>query len=446
MKGGSIIMNKNIFKINHRLYLLLIFCLLAFLYTPQLLLGQDVLDRIAAIVDKDIILESEVTQGAYLLAMQMGFDPTKNPKKFEEMKKATLENLIIQKILLVKAEEDTVEVEDRQIESMLEQQMQNIIQQLGSQEKVEEYFGSPVSKIRRNYREEIEKNLRAQSVQEAKLATVRVSRREVEEFFRTQKDSMPNLNETVDISHILVEVKAGEEARRAAMEKIKGIRAQIEAGDDFAELAKQQSDDPGSAINGGDLGFMSRGDFVREFEEVAFSLQPSELSDVVETQFGFHIIQMLDRRGEKIKLRHILITLETTTEDEMAVVNKIKNIHNQLLQGADFEELVQKYSDDKSTVNEKGHLGTFELSQLKETSKEFVFAIEGVQADEISDPVHTQYGYHIISVNSRNEERPFDLKKDWDRIEMVALEQKRQREFKKWIDELKQDVYVEIKS
>lgn len=407
--------------------------------------SQDVLDRISAIVDKDIILESEVTQGAYLLAMQMGFDPTKNPKKFEEIKKVTLENLIIQKILLVKAEEDTVEVEERQVEGMLEQQMQSIIQQLGNQEKVEEYFGSTLSKIRRSYREEIEKNLRARTVQETKLANERVSRREVEEFYNTQKDSLPNLNETVDISHILIEVKAGEEAKRAALEKIKGIRARIEAGEDFAKLAKELSEDPGSAQNGGDLGFMSRGDFVREFEEVAFTLQPNELSDVVETQFGFHIIQMIDRRGEKIRVRHILITLETIKEDEVAAVEKIKDIHNQLTNGADFEELVQKYSNDKSTINEKGHLGTFEIDQLRGTAKEFVYAIKDVGPGEISEPVHTQYGYHVIRLNSRQEARPFDLKTDWDRIEMVALEQKRQREFKKWINELKREIYIEVK-
>jgi peptidyl-prolyl cis-trans isomerase SurA len=378
--------------------------------------------------------------------MQMGFDPTKNPQKFEEMKQITIENLIVQKILLLKAEEDTVEVEDHQIESMLEQQMQGIIQQLGSPEKVEEYFGTTLSKIRRNYREEIEKNLKARAVQETRLLNERVSRREVEEFYNTNKDSLPNVKETVELSHILIEVKPGEEAKRKSLEKIKGIRARIEAGEDFPELAKELSEDPGSAQNGGDLGFMSRGNFVREFEEVAFSLQPDELSDIVETQFGFHIIQMIDRRGEKIRVRHILVTLETSEEDELLAVEKIKDIHTQLMNGADFEELVLKYSEDKSTINEKGHLGTYELDQLRQTAKEFVYAIKDVNPGEISEPVHTQYGYHVLRVNSRQAERPLDLKTDWDRIEMMALEQKRQREFQKWIAELKQDVYIEIKS
>jgi len=435
----------NVLKVKIYFTLWIMICVLYIFSLPFDTMGQDVLDRITAIVDKDIILESEVTQGAYLLAMQTGFDPTKNPNRFEEMKKVTLENLIVQKILLFKAEEDTVEVEDRQVETMLEQQMQNIIQQLGSQEKVEEYFGSTLSKIRRNYRGEIEKNLRARAVQDAKLASTQVSRREVEVFFETRKDSLPNLAETVDISHILIEVEPGEEAKRAALKKIKEIRSRIEAGEDFVEIAKELSEDPSSAQNGGDLGLMSRGNFVREFEEVAFSLQPNELSDVVETQFGFHIIQMIDRRGEKIRVRHILVTLETTKDDELVAVEKIKDIHRQLLDGADFEELVQKYSDDKSTVDEKGHLGTYEIDQLRQTAKEFVYAITDVTSGEFSEPVHTQYGYHVIRVNSRTEERPLDLMGDWERIEMMALEYKRQREFQKWIEELKQDIYIEVK-
>jgi len=430
--------------ITRHIFLAIIYCFF-YLINSGSLFGQDVLDRIVAIVDKDIILESEVTQGAYLLSMQLGVDPAKNPKEFERLKKLTLQNLITQKLLILKAEEDTIEVEERQVDGMLEQQMQNILQNLGSKEKVEEYFGSPLSKIRRSYREEIEKNMRANMVRETMLASEKVSKREVEEFYKTHKDSLPELKETVDISHILVAVKPGEEAKRAALEKIKTIRDRIEAGEDFAELAKQFSEDPGSAKNGGDLGFMSRGNFVREFEEVAFALQPNELSDIVETQFGFHIIQMIDRRGEKIRVRHILITLKTTKEDELAAVEKIKSIHEQLVNGAIFEEMVKKYSEDESTVNDKGHLGTFEIDQLRQTAKEFVYAIRGVKPGEYSDPVHTQYGYHIIRVNSRSPGRPLSLDTDWERMELMALESKRQKEFKQWLERYRKEFYIEIK-
>ena len=411
----------------------------------QRLFAQEVLDRIVAIVDKDIILESEVTQGAYLLAVQMGFDPSQNEKRFDDLKKLTLKNLIIQKVLLVKAEEDTVKIEDRQIDAMLEQQMQGIIQQLGNPEKVEEYFGSTMSKIRRNYRDEIEKNMKARTVRETKLADVKVSRREVEDFFNSKKDSLPRLKETVDLSHILIEIKPGEEAEKAAIEKLKNIRNRIINGEDFAQLAKEFSEDPGSNQNGGDLGYMARGNFVREFEEVAFTLNPDEISDVVKTQFGYHIIQMMDRRGEKIRVRHILIRPETTKEDELVAVEKIKDIHQQLEDGANFEDLVTKYSDDESTIEQKGHLGTFEIDQLKDTAKEFVYAIKNVKAGGITEPVHTQYGYHILRVNSREGERELSLATDWEKIEMLTLEHKQQLEFQKWIDELEKDLYIEIK-
>jgi len=407
--------------------------------------AQTVLDRIVAIVDDDIILESEVAQGIYLLAMQMGIDPVKQPKETEKLRKATIENLINQKVLLIQAEKDTVKADEKQVDAYLQQQMQSVIQQLGGEDKVEEYFGMTLSRVRRTYREQIEENLRIAAVREKKLATVNVTRREVEQFFATHKDSIGQLKETVDISHILIEPKPGEKARKEALAKIKSIRERILNGEDFAELAKKYSDDPGSASRGGDLGFMSRGDFVREFEEAAFKLKPGEVSDIVRTEFGYHIIKLEERRGEKIHARHILVSVKPTKEDEIAAAQKIKEIYKELKNGADFNELVKKYSDDKSTKDENGHLGTFEIDQLRETAKEFIFALSGIKPGEYSDPVKTKYGFHILRLNRRESPRQLSLEKDWDRIQQMALNYKKQKEFQKYLQELKKDIYIEIK-
>ncbi len=409
------------------------------------LYGQNVLDRIVAIVDKDIILESEVAQGAYLLAMQMGIDLVKQPKEAAKLREATIENLINQKVLLLQAEKDTINADEKQVDAYLQQQMQSIIQQLGGEDKVEEYFGMTLSRVRRTYREQIEQNLRIAAVRDKKLATISVTRREVEEFFATHKDSIGKIKETVDISHILIEPKPGEEAKKAALAKIKALRERVLNGEDFATLAKQYSDDPGSAARGGDLGFMSRGEFVKEFEETAFNLKPGEVSDIVQTEFGYHIIKLEERRGEKIRARHILVAVKPSKEDEIRAAQKIKEIYNELKNGADFYELVKKYSDDKSTRDDKGHLGTFEVDQLRETAKEFIFALNGVQPGSYSEPVRTKYGFHILKLNRREEPRELSLDKDWDRIEKMALEYKRQKEFQKYINELKKNVYIEIK-
>jgi len=418
---------------------LIIFCTL----TPAV--SQQILDRIVAVVDDDAILESEIVQDAYLRAMQLRIDPIKQQEEFQKLKESSLESLINQKVLLIQADKDTVKAEQRNVDSYLEQQMQSVLQQVGGEEKLEEQMGSSITKIRRTYREQIEKNLRIQMVQNAKMANIKVSRREVEAFFKDKKDSVGTIQESVDISHILIQPKAGEEARKLALEKIKSIRERIVKGEDFAQLARDNSEDPGSAARGGDLGFMSRGDFVREFEETAFNLQPGELSDVVETQFGFHIIRLAERRGEKIHAQHILIIPKPSHADEVAAADKIKSIYNELKGGADFLAMVDKYSMDQSTKNRQGHLGIFEIDQLRETAKEFVYALKDVQVGGYSEPVHTQYGFHILRLNAREEPRELSLDKDWTRIEKMALDYKTQREFKKWLDQLKENVYIEIK-
>lgn len=407
--------------------------------------SQQVLDRIVAIVDDGVILESEIVQGAYLMAMQMQIDVSKNPKEFEALKRSTLNNLVTQKLLLIQAEKDTIKAEDRQVDAYLQQQMQGIIQQLGSEQKVEEYFGSSLTKIRRNYREEIEKNLRANQVRKLKLDVIKIGRREAEDFFKAHRDSIGRIQETVDISHILVTPKAGVAAKKAAREKIGELLQRVQKGDDFAELAKEFSQDPGSGTAGGDLGFMARGELERPFEEAAFALPPGQVSDIVETRYGFHIIKLEERRGEKIRVRHILIAPKATREDEVAAADTIKSVNKRLKEGVPFEDLVRLYSEDASTSQLKGHLGTFEIDQLKERAKEFVYAIKDVKENGYSEPVRTQYGFHILRVNRREPARELSMDKDLERIQRMALEFKKQKTFESWIVDIKENVFVEIK-
>jgi peptidyl-prolyl cis-trans isomerase SurA len=274
---------------------------------------------------------------------------------------------------------------------------------------------------------------------------VKVSRREVEQFFAAHKDSLPGVKEAVEISHILVEVRPGEEARQAALRRMEEVKRRLAAGEDFAEVARQMSDDPGSAQRGGDLGFMQRGDFVREFEEVAFSLEPGKRSDVVETQYGFHLIELLERRGEKVRVRHILIALGITKEDEKAAAERVKDLYRRLQEGEDFAALAKEQSDDEMTAPGGGHLGWFEIDQLRETAPEFVTALRGIQPGQITEPFRTKYGFHILKVLNRREPRQLTLENDWDVIEQMALNEKKQREFEKWVAELRAEMFVEVK-
>jgi len=413
------------------------------LFLGRPVLAQEILDGIVAVVDDKIILYSELNQFAYQMAIQMGIDPRKDTEKFNELRKTALSNLVDQKVLLTKAEEDSVVIDDRQVDQVLEDRLTTITQQLGSEEKVEEYFGQPMRKIRRTLRKDISEALLVRTLQQQKFREIKVSRREVEEFYKTMKDSLPTVKASVELSHILFNIQPSQESIKAARAKIESILKRIRDGEDFAELAKQYSEDPGSRKRGGELGFIERGDFVREFEEAAFALQPGEISDIVQTQFGFHIIQLIDRRGEKINARHILIRVAMSDEDEIRTRDALQKLRDEIVAGKiTFEEAAKKYSSDLTTNEDGGSLGWFEIDQLQ--VKEFRQVAASLEPGEISQPIKTQFGYHLVRLDDRREPRKLDLANDWQQLEEIVLARKSEREFRNWLESLKKDLYIRI--
>ncbi len=414
-------------------------------FSVNYVLAQQVLDKVMAVVENEVILQSELTQYALNIAFQYRIDPRREPEKFQQLQNETLQNLINQKILLAKAEEDSIEVEERQVDTVLEEQINRMIQQVGSEQKLEEQLGMSINKLKRNFRDDVRKNLKVEKLQQTKFSQIKITRREVEEFYNSSKDSLPELKETVDISHILINVKAGDQSEQKAKEKVAGYLQEVKSGADFSELCRKYSEDPGSAARGGEIGFMERGDFVPEFEEVAFLLEPGQISDIVKTRFGFHIIQCIERKGDKINVRHLLIRLEPTNVDEEETQKKSKEIRA-LLDNPEnnFETIAKQYSDDETTREQGGHLGLFEVENLQE--QEFRAVIDTLKPGEISQPFKTKFGWHILKLNSKQEPRPITIEKDWDKLEAFALNLKRQKEFQKWLDGIKKDVYVEIKA
>ncbi len=406
---------------------------------------QQMVDGIAAIVGDDIILFSEINSLVIQYAFQNKIDIANQPELQEKLSKQFLQTLIDQKLLLIKADEDTIKADEDRVEQALRQQIDYMINQAGSQEKLEEYYSAPLFIIKRDLRKEITNQMRINLLREKRFGGISISRKEIENFFHTYKDSLPAKKASVDISHILMQVTPSEESARKALEKITEIQNRLKNGEDFAELARKYSEDPGSAANGGDLGFVSRGTFVKEFEEAAFALEKGEISDIVQTQFGFHIIQLLDRQGERIHARHILIRLQPTKEDEQRVIEKLKEIRQKILDGdSTFEEMALKYSDDPNVQNDHGHLGEFEEDGFQ--IKAFAEATKNLEVGEISLPFKTEFGYHIVRVNKREKARKLSLEEDWEQIEQWALQHKRETEFKKWLKQLRQEIPIIIKS
>ena len=425
------------------MYKKLFFCSIFFLCLNNIW-AQEVLDKVVAVVEDEIILHSELTQYTMNLAFQLRVDPRKDLEKFKQLEKETLQNLINQKILLAKAEEDTVIVDERQVDSVLEEQIARMIQNVGSEKKLEEYLGLSIAKIKRNFRGDVRKNLKVETLRNTKFREINITRREVEKFYTTMKDSLPELKETVDLSHVLIEVKAGGASEQTARKKIEAVLEKIKSGENFTDLCTQYSEDPGTKERGGDLGFIQRGEFVPEFEEVAFLLEPGEISDIVKSRFGFHIIECIDRRGDKINVRHGLIMLEPTENDEEETEKKINNIEELLKDSKnEFATIAKQYSDDETTKEQGGHLGKFEIENLQE--KEFKSISSNLEEGEFSKPFKTRFGWHILKLNKRDEARKISIDKDWEHIESWALNMKRQKIFQEWLEEIKKEVYVDIK-
>jgi len=408
--------------------------LILWICTPA---AAQTLDRIVAVVDNDIILDSELSAQVQLLVINNKIDPNT-----PGLKEQVLQSMINEKLIVAKAIEDSVTVTDDEIQQQLDNVIQQRIQQFGSEARLEEIYGMPISRIRREFRDEMRKNLLAQRLQQQRFGGTQIGRFEVEEFYRTYKDSLPRVPEEVELAHIFMRPKVSEGAKAATTAKMQGLLDSLKNGADFGALARRYSEDPGSAPQGGDLGFVRRGQFVKEFETAVFALGEKQVSGIVETEFGFHIIQLLERRGDAVHARHILLRIEKTKISDDATIALLDSLRQHVLAGESFAELAKKYSERKETSMIGGELGTFELEQLDKGTFD---AIAGLKEGEMTRPVRlvegNSYGYHILLLKKRVPAHSMTLQGDYRRIETLALNLKRTKDYQSWLEDLRGKIY-----
>lgn len=403
----------------------------------------EVIDRIIAIVGDEIILESEVYQNAQSLALQQGMNLLKDQSKFEKLKEDVLQEMINQKVLLAKAREDSIVVEAREVDRELENRLQQIIQNVGSEEKLEEVYGYPIRRIRREFRTTVQEGLLVDKVKYQHLNDIRVTRAEIEQYYQEHPEAFPKMKDAVEIAHILRETGSGGKAEVRAQARADSIYEAIRSGASFDSLAKWLSEDPNTAKNYGRIGWTEKGDLLSTFEDAAYALKPGEISRPVQTRYGFHIIRMDDRREDKILTSHILVKVKTSAEDEIAAVDSLEKVRSQILVGRSFEEAAKNVSQDLESANSGGYLGWFALEEMP---PDFRAALDTLQVGQICRPFKTQYGYHIIQLLNRRDARPITLDQDWELISQRALNAKREKEYHDWLEDLKSRYFIEIKT
>jgi len=405
--------------------------------------SQQVIDKIVAVVDNDVILQSELEFRTNMEAAQKNLNPAD-----VNLHRQILNAMIEEKLLYAQAELDSVTVTDEQVKQRLEDQMNYFIQQYGSRERLEQVYGMPFEKIKRSLQDDTRKGLMSYMLQQKKFGQLDATRKEVEDFFQTFRDSLPDVQEKFTIQHIFQNPKTGERIKKKAKDFAISLLDSLKHGADFATLAKKYSDDTGNASQGGDLGTVKRGALVSEFEAAAFALAPNQISSVVETVFGFHIIQLIERRGESIHCRHILIKVKSDEESDLKAIEFLTDVRDSIVKGKNtFEHYARLFSDDKETAKYGGELGSFEASQLDKSLLDVIYKLK---EGEICYPKRLEvdrnvYGYHIVKLEKRIPAHKANLDIDYPDVKRIAEYYKKQKLYAKWMDEIKSKIYWEIK-
>ena len=405
--------------------------------------AQEILDKIVAVVDNEIILQSELDFQVGIFASQRQLDPNT-----PGLKEQLLKNMIEEKLIYAQADLDSITITEDEINQRIDYQIKSFTQQYGSIANIEKIYGMSIDRIKRELRDEVRKSLMSQRLQEKNFGKVQASRREVEEFFNTYKDSIGTIPEKLTIFHIFQNPKASEKLKKKFLEKAVSLLDSIKAGADFSELAKNYSDDPGSAAQGGDLGFVKKGVFYPEFEEAAYKLKVGELSGVIESPVGYHIIQLIEKRGESINTRHILIKIKADENADIQTIDFLSSLRDSIQKGfGTFQDFAKKYSEDKETSPFGGELGNYYINQL---DKALLDAVGKLKQGDVGFPRRLEYaqgtyGYHIVWLQSRIPQHKASITDDYTEVKKLADESKKQKEYEKWIETIKSKIYWEVR-
>jgi len=429
------------------------YLILAVLLTMSLaaMAQRQVLDKMVATVGGEITLLSEVEeQYSYAKSQRNGAVPP-------EARCMMVEQILVNKLLLNQAKLDSIEVKEDEVETQLTARIERILSYMNNDLKqFEEYYGQTVNEVREQFREDLRNNLLIERMRTKIMNDVTVTPSEVKDFFRRiPKDSLPYFSSEVEVGEIVYKVPINKEQRRITMSKLEDIRKRIVEGkEDFAVLAQKFSDD-GSARGGGDLGWAKRGKYVTEFEAAAYKLEDNEVSPVTETQFGFHIIQMLGRRGNSIHVRHILIRPEITDDDIETGKRHMDTVRTLLLKDSiSFSRGVKKFSDknvqsfnnDGRMVNAGSGNTFFEVGDL---DPDIYFAIDTMKINSISKPIEFRdeggdYFYRLVKLMSRTTPHKANLAQDYAKIQKAAIESKRNEIVNQWVEERIRKTFIII--
>jgi peptidyl-prolyl cis-trans isomerase SurA len=409
------------------------------------------IDKVVAVLGGNIILLSELNQ-QYAQYLNSG-----NPNG-DGVKCYILQQMLVQKLLKQQAEIDSVMVDDKQVDDEVDRRMRSSIQRAGGQDRLEQFLNKSVLQYKDEIRPDIKDALIANKMQQKITENVNVTPLEVKKYFDTYKtDSLPDINTEYEIGEIVLHPELTKVEKQKYYDKLDAIRLRVKSGEDFGFLAKTYSEDPGSASEGGDLGFFDRTMMAKEFTAWAFKLKAGEVSPVFETEFGYHILQVLERRGEQVHARHILIRPQTTPSSLDRVKLHADSIYNNILtKKLPFSAAASLYSDNKETKYNGGMMlyadnvtaRTTFIPAEKVDPKVFL-VIDTMKVGEVSKPnffsgADGKDGYKILLLKSKIPPHKGNLDQDYVKFKEKAQEVKTNKVLSEWFEKRRETTYIKI--
>jgi peptidyl-prolyl cis-trans isomerase SurA len=405
-------------------------------------------DKIIAKVDNYIVLKSELER-AYQDYITNGGSPS------QEARCQYLAILIRNKLMVAKAEIDSVLVDESQVDNNLERRFDLILSQYGgSSQQIEAAYGKSLEQIKADLYDQVKEQLVVQKMQDEITKDITVTPAEVKRFFnKIPQDSVPYLSAEVEVAQLVRVAKVSEAQKNETKRQLIELRSRIQAGENFNDLARKFSADPSVVANGGDMGFVGRGAMVPQYEAMCFKLKPGELSEPVETDFGLHLIQLLERRGNEYHSRHILISPVPSQADLDNAAHYLDSIRTLILNDSTtFDKAAKELSDDQQTKSSGGFFadpdgGTY-LS-VDDLDPVIFFNIDTMKVGNVSRPIayrtdQQKDAVRILYYKSRISPHQASLKDDWNKIENFTLNEKKNRILFKWFEKARQDVFISI--
>ncbi len=402
-------------------------------------------DGIAAVVGNEIILESDVDEELYLFNMRTGGEAL-SEENILEFRSGIVNEMVDEMLLVAMAHRDSIILSARRLDEEMTRRVNELRDRHGSQEALDRALAEQdmtLRDLKAIYRDDIERRLLAELVVRQEVhGRIDVTWREVEDYYEEHGAELGHMPESYRFSGIMVTARVSEEVKRTAIERMTEARARLDAGEAFADIAREYSDDA-SAATGGDLGWFGRGAMVPEFEEAAFALEPGEVSGIVPSRFGFHIIQMLEKDGNRAHARHILLKVMPGPDDETRAVARAESLRQMVLDGADFASVAAGYSEDKASSARGGDLGWFSPADLDPA---FVAPVAALSEGEMTGVLKGAADYYVLQLTGHEEERAAELDEIREQLKDYIFNLRAEEAYIALMNRLRNEIYIDIRT